>query len=287
VEPAPVLLAIVVMLAACQSRAIQHPCGVVEDPWAQSIELPHRADPPDGRPVILLLGDSFAYGFGVHRNETVAALLQNRLNAEGHDYQVVNLGVYGYNTPLVFQRLEYMLPKYPTTRIVSYEYFNNDFYPTTSFLSDSSYRTPGKTIYHLLRGRKGGEKPLLRWFRERYLQEPYRLWMEDENRARALRQCNVKDYLVRMSSHLRERGIPLVVFLPPFHADDEVEGFLREDTMKPLITLLPVRETLEATIPKEEYHGEYRLSDGHPNAEGQRHIADELFRQLSEGELLP
>lgn len=49
----------------------------------------------DGKKRILLLGDSFVYGFGLDDNETIAVKLQENL---GNDYEVIPMGVDGYGT---------------------------------------------------------------------------------------------------------------------------------------------------------------------------------------------
>ena len=55
---------------------------------------------------IIVLGDSFAFGYGVNDNETFSYYLEqklNSLNISGKRFEVLNLGVGGYNT---FQEVE-------------------------------------------------------------------------------------------------------------------------------------------------------------------------------------
>jgi lysophospholipase L1-like esterase len=47
---------------------------------------------------IIAIGDSFTFGHGVQDDETYPAVLERLLEARGHDVQVLNAGVPGYNT---------------------------------------------------------------------------------------------------------------------------------------------------------------------------------------------
>jgi len=72
---------------------------------------------------VLMLGDSFQFGYGVQDNETVRWHLQNRLDSE--KYQVLNLGVPGYDTVLERKLLEKYAELYTPT-IVIVHFFTND-----------------------------------------------------------------------------------------------------------------------------------------------------------------
>jgi hypothetical protein len=65
---------------------------VEEDASAQR-EVPHR---------VLVVGDSFAFGWGVEGDETFAARLQEELVARGLQASVLNAGVPGYSTDQEF-----------------------------------------------------------------------------------------------------------------------------------------------------------------------------------------
>ena len=70
-------------------------------------------DSPDGlaqgRPRIVVLGDSLTAGYGLQRSQSVPALMQKRLDAEGYNYEVVNQGVSGDTSAGGVSRLEYAL----------------------------------------------------------------------------------------------------------------------------------------------------------------------------------
>jgi len=54
---------------------------------------------------ILIIGDSLSTGIGIAANESWVTLLQNRLAAKGHDYQVVNASISGDTTGGGLRRL--------------------------------------------------------------------------------------------------------------------------------------------------------------------------------------
>jgi acyl-CoA thioesterase-1 len=52
----------------------------------------------DERPVLLVLGDSLSAAYGIAEDDGWVALLQRRLDTEGHDYRVVNASISGETT---------------------------------------------------------------------------------------------------------------------------------------------------------------------------------------------
>ncbi len=59
------------------------------------------------RPRIVFLGDSLTAGLGLAAHESVPALVQERLDKEGYDYQVVNAGVSGDTSAGGLSRLDW------------------------------------------------------------------------------------------------------------------------------------------------------------------------------------
>lgn len=78
-----------------------------ERPATQGAALP-SAD-GDDRPAIVALGDSLTAGLGLSTDAAWPALLQQRLDAEGYRYRVVNMGVSGDTTAGGLRRLEWAL----------------------------------------------------------------------------------------------------------------------------------------------------------------------------------
>jgi acyl-CoA thioesterase I len=61
------------------------------------------------RPRIVFLGDSLTAGLGLERSQAVTALLQQRLDSAGYNYEVVNQGVSGDTSAGGVSRLDYAL----------------------------------------------------------------------------------------------------------------------------------------------------------------------------------
>jgi acyl-CoA thioesterase I len=67
-----------------------------------------RAPTPDG-PRIIVLGDSLTAGLGLDQPLSFPSLIQQRLDAEGYDYAVVNAGVSGDTSAGGLRRLEWAM----------------------------------------------------------------------------------------------------------------------------------------------------------------------------------
>ena len=72
--------------------------------------------PGQSAPVIVAFGDSLTSGPGLTRDQTYPALLQQRITAEGREYQVVNAGVTGDTSSEALRRFDAALV--PNTAIV-------------------------------------------------------------------------------------------------------------------------------------------------------------------------
>jgi hypothetical protein len=60
-------------------------------------------------PKIVILGDSLTAGLGLDRRESFPSLLQERLDREGHNYEVVNAVVSGDTSAGGLRRLDWAL----------------------------------------------------------------------------------------------------------------------------------------------------------------------------------
>ncbi len=86
----------------------------------------------EDREHIVLIGDSVAYGTGVDREETYAAILGRMVS----DYQVLNLSVTGYSIDQYYLMLERELPNLHPRLVVVNVFAGNDYQGTTT---DNNY----------------------------------------------------------------------------------------------------------------------------------------------------
>jgi acyl-CoA thioesterase-1 len=106
VRPAPLLVLCLVMLAACGGNATSPPAS--NRTQAQPAGTP--ADPnSDPRPKIVALGDSLTAGLGVAESQAYPAVLQQKIDADGYAYEVVNMGVSGDTSAGGLRRLDWAL----------------------------------------------------------------------------------------------------------------------------------------------------------------------------------
>ena len=80
--------------------------------------------PAPARPRVVVLGDSIAAGYGLRREESFPARLQERIDREGHRFEVVNAGVSGDTSAGGLRRLDWALDG--DVRVVIVELGGND-----------------------------------------------------------------------------------------------------------------------------------------------------------------
>jgi acyl-CoA thioesterase-1 len=87
-------------------------CGVstAEQQFAGDVKKP-LATPQivSNRPKIVAFGDSLTAGFGLTEKESYPYLLQQKLKADGYDYEVVNAGVSGDTSLGGLERIDWVL----------------------------------------------------------------------------------------------------------------------------------------------------------------------------------
>jgi acyl-CoA thioesterase I len=94
------VFAAAVMLGGCSEAVIDR--AITEKPLATpNIKL--------DRPKIVAFGDSLTAGFGLLEKESYPYLLQERLKADGYDYEVVNAGISGDTSLGGVDRIDWVL----------------------------------------------------------------------------------------------------------------------------------------------------------------------------------
>ncbi|MCA1807054.1 MAG: GDSL-type esterase/lipase family protein [Actinobacteria bacterium] len=198
-----------------------------------SLGLRDEEPGPTSGPRVLLLGDSFVMGYGVHRGELFADLLEKDLGAD-----VVNAGTGGYEIVQQERVLEDLAPLLKPDLVVYALYLGNDLaqndeweeradgslhnrvrqYPVRQPWEFKLRRLVRDTLYGLRKGRseKDGE-----WL-------PYEGYLglcERELADEARRDYREADELLgRLASRSRELGLPLLVLLLPYRPMVEPEA---------------------------------------------------------------
>ena len=80
----------------------------------------------DSRPALVAFGDSLTAGYGIDLDEAWPARLQERLDAAGFAYRVVNAGVSGETTSGGLRRLPFVLDRNPDAALVVIALGGND-----------------------------------------------------------------------------------------------------------------------------------------------------------------
>ena len=87
------------VVAACSNTA----------PKEASAPPPASAAPSKSLPKIVAFGDSLTAGYGLSESSSYPSLLQNKLTADGFDYEVVNAGVSGDTSAGGVRRIDWAL----------------------------------------------------------------------------------------------------------------------------------------------------------------------------------
>ena len=80
------LVFLIALFSACGVSTAEQQTNVKRQPPAQILS---------DKPKIVAFGDSLTAGFGLTEKESYPYLLQEKLNADGYKYEVINAGVSG------------------------------------------------------------------------------------------------------------------------------------------------------------------------------------------------
>ena len=109
---AAALVAVAAALAAACGAPPDGVGGARPRPRRDAARPPPRPRPtpvPPPRPRLVVLGDSIAAGYGLRRDESFPARLQERIDREGLGFEVVNAGVSGDTSAGGLRRLDWAL----------------------------------------------------------------------------------------------------------------------------------------------------------------------------------
>jgi acyl-CoA thioesterase-1 len=110
--PIVLIVGIVSMFIGCGRTKKNEPAPLKEN------VLPAEIKTPDNRPIIAAFGDSLTSGQGVDPGRNYPSQLQERIDAEGYRYKVVNAGVSGETSAQGVNRIQSVIGLQPSIVIV-------------------------------------------------------------------------------------------------------------------------------------------------------------------------
>ena len=247
--------------------------------WGMRDRRDYTKEKPDGTFRIAMVGGSTVIGTGVLEKQCFANLLEVKLNeglaGQYYDrYEVLNFSMGGYH---LLERLYLVEEKV------------GEFDPDLILVSgtDKDLTIQPERLARKLKKRQDIHFPFLR----RLVKEAGvdRRVDQKERMERKLHPF-MEELLMRtvreLSNYSKERNVEMAIFLlrrvggKKLNADlvRTLEVMRRED-----LTVLPVFEAYEGTEPMALWIGPYTdpdLADPHPNIEGHRRIADNLYELL-------
>ena len=103
-------LLLLAALGGCRGRTQSPEPGAAPGSVGAPLAVPSAvATPSDNRPVILFVGTSLTAGYGVDPGEAFPALVQEKLDAAGLRFRVVNAGVSGETSAGARRRIDWLL----------------------------------------------------------------------------------------------------------------------------------------------------------------------------------
>lgn len=108
----PLVFLWVLLLAGCEpNNATTDPSNPqsVSDTARGDAPVPELEITPSATPTILVLGNSLAAGYGLHPDQSFPALLQQKIDSLGWNFEVVNAGLSGETTAAGLRRIDWLL----------------------------------------------------------------------------------------------------------------------------------------------------------------------------------
>jgi hypothetical protein len=240
------------------ARVTTNSCGM------RGPERSHAKDPNVFR--IALLGDSFAFGWGVEYDESFAHVLERELNRvipEPRRVEVLNFGVPGYSTFQEVARFMELGIDFNVDAVLVY-FIENDF----------------GLPFFLGSGERGALMSAVDFARNVW--NPNR--DEDRDERRQLQQLlDPNRALTRLDEELRAHGIPLFVAVNPGKGWEDTVRRLRALNRRPGITFLDLRTRMVQMIRDQQIpEASLRLpTDPHPSPLKHRLLGELLAEHLS------
>lgn len=232
----------------------------------------YATEKPPGVFRIVTLGDSFTYGLFVNTEDNWTELLESRLNSEcaKGKFEVINLGVSGYDTEYSMHRFSIRGEKYHPDLVI-WLFQNNDFEELSEFMLE-------KEKFYITDMKKTGE-----W--DRMVQEgiPYPPAVKMTRDMEAFTKTIGKERLLESQQRF------LVQFLNEFRGKTLFTTFsdTKPEYKEILKSFGPSVTFLEVPDLKKIDGATFMPNDYHPSKNGHAIIASEIFRRLTQDNAVP
>lgn len=241
---------------------------------------------------VLMLGDSYLFGWGLKEENTLPIKLEKLLNKnplqDNTGYEIINGGIYGYNT---VQELEFFRKegyKYKPNLVILY-FVMNDMEPQWSAPRHPKYEYEYCESWffdHIIRrvnewyARKTGDKsPKFTVYRNRHNTEYLRALDNETYKWQSCSQA-IRD----LAKELKRRNIDFYVFIMPSIEEDfgkysfcrihsKIKDLCKDNGIK-------VMDLLDFFIDKDAKVFQISKDDAHPNSKANDLIAEEIYKYL-------
>ena len=247
---------------------------------ANSVGVSHNSrgfrDSPRGsktKPRLLVIGDSFVWGFDVEQEERFTELLQERIP----EWEVINLGVSGYGTDQEFLLLKREFDNYQPDLVLLVFTGRNDFKDNSTNVAHNFYYKP----YFL----KEGDSISLKGVPIELSQTPYRKQGVFSLPAKTA-TYNFFRYIYMLNQTLKLEDPTELIIL-------EIDKFLKERNTKWFVGLVDNNQVISEltksnNIPRLNLKNEHQFETygRHWTAEGHSLVAERIYKFMEQKNLL-
>lgn len=263
---------------------------------------------------ICVIGDSVTYGIGVGKNETFSYILEKKLNKEGYDVEVWNMGVPAYNSIQKNIMVRKAINEFNADLII-YQYFSDDNVPTGILYNPIKHKEWDQSEHILMNEIDSFATYFKNFFpfpekiNEFFLKNSYVYRFVNQKIENIINRISKKNnsensfitYKRNMSEKYNYQAVEdslkigsgkMLVFIPPIIIDvnKQPKEFpvlkkLSEKYNIPFLNLIEIIEIEKVNIYgfRSKTHPE---DDAHPNYEGHKFYAEKILKEVKEKKLI-
>lgn len=227
----------------------------------------YSREKPHNTTRIVALGDSVTFGWGMNHSDIWTEVLERRLNENSErNFQVINLGVFGYNTTMEIGRLKEKGLKYDPDAVILQYHRNDARNQSRKSELETKHRKKLKEKYPDFNMSKKKYRVMLKTRVGRELQKEREAMPVEEDMAL------IGPELSRLEQIGDRNGFDTYVM--GWQTYPRQSDHLNLLTERNNLNYIDMREELELYDLEKKEDNVYRLPDGHPNKKGHKLIAE-------------